>query len=181
MAIALDQQSVSAQKGSQTGKYILLHQMARNPYEFRHQILNVFFPARDSTAIVFGNVLFELAQHSHIWDELRAEVTSFGPYQQFMFELLEELKTTESIISETLCMAHRACCAQRYRTTNRRRTRWALAAIRTERPSRRHGTLHPTTDPRMWEDDAEKLVLGLGVMVGLCGKRIGSMSHFLGA
>ena len=82
MAIALDQQPASTKNADQTGKYILLHQMAmetKNPYELRHQILNVFFPARETTAIVFGNVLFELARHPHIWDELRAEVTEFGP------------------------------------------------------------------------------------------------------
>ena len=54
VAIALDQQPTSAGKTVQKGKYILLHQMAietKNPYELRHQILNVFFPNRDTTAI----------------------------------------------------------------------------------------------------------------------------------
>ena len=107
VALDLDQQpaSASAKKTGQTGRYILLHQMVietKNPYELRHQILNVFFPARDTTAIVFGNVLFEPARHPHIWNELRAEVTSFGPHQQFTFELLKELKTTKAIINEAL-------------------------------------------------------------------------------
>lgn len=104
VAIALDLQSLPADEIGKTGRYILLHQMAletRDAYELRNQTLNVFFPARDTAAIAFGNVLFELARHPDIWDELRTEVIYLGS-QQFTFELLKELKTTRAIINEML-------------------------------------------------------------------------------
>ena len=85
-------------------KYILLHQMAmetQDPYDLRAQILNVFFPARDTAAIAFGNIMFELARHPHFWEELRAEVLGIGS-QQITFELLKSLKIVKAIISETL-------------------------------------------------------------------------------
>ena len=106
--IALDQQRQIARSGetqkSHPEKYILLHQMAmvtQDPYDLRAQILNVFFPARDTAAIAFGNIMFELARHPHLWEELRAEVLDIGA-QQLTFELLKSLETTKAIINETL-------------------------------------------------------------------------------
>ena len=106
--IALDKQRQIVRSGktpdSHQEKYILLHQMAlvtQDPYDLRAQILNVFFPARDTTAIAFGNIMFELARHPHSWEELRAEVLDIGA-QQLTFELLKSLETTKAIIKETL-------------------------------------------------------------------------------
>lgn len=93
------------QSGEGTGKYVLLHQMAletQYPYELRAQILNVFFPARDTAAIAFGNTLFELARHPSSWQNLRTEVLSIPVDQKITFELLKSLKTTKAIINETL-------------------------------------------------------------------------------
>ena len=109
VAIALDRQRSIAETGKDFNigspeRYILLHEMALNsqdPYDLRAQILNVFFPARDTAAIAFGNIIFELARHPHVWDELCAEVLSIGS-QQLTFELLKSLKTTKAIINETL-------------------------------------------------------------------------------
>ncbi|KAL8734330.1 MAG: hypothetical protein Q9166_001528 [cf. Caloplaca sp. 2 TL-2023] len=87
------------------GKYILLHQMAlqtQDPYDLRAQILNVFFPARDTAAIAFGNVMFELARHPHVWADLRTEVSNIPAHEKLTFELLKSLKITKSIINETL-------------------------------------------------------------------------------
>ena len=108
VAIALDRQQQIANgkiaKTSNPDKYILLHQMVmetQDPYDLRAQIINVFFPARDTAAIAFGNIMFELARHPRFWEELRAEVLSIGS-QQITFELLKSLKTTKAIINETL-------------------------------------------------------------------------------
>lgn len=108
VAIALDQQrgtvkAVNKSSGSRE-KYILLHQMAmktQDPYDLRSQIINVFFPARDTAAIAFGNAVFELARHPQAWEELRAEALSIVS-QQLTFELLKSLKCTKAIINETL-------------------------------------------------------------------------------
>ena len=109
VAITLDKQQQILKNGriAETGnpeKHILLHQMAmetQDPYDLRAQIINVFFPARDTAAIAFGNIMFELARHPHFWEELRAEVLGIGS-RQISFELLKSLKTTKAIINETL-------------------------------------------------------------------------------
>ena len=109
VAIALDQQRQTGKPGRNESsgsreKYVLLHQMAmktQDPYDLRSQILNVFFPARDSAAIAFGNAIFELARHPQAWEELRAEVSSIVS-QQLTFELLKSLKYTRAIVNETL-------------------------------------------------------------------------------
>ncbi|KAL8819488.1 MAG: hypothetical protein Q9191_007725 [Dirinaria sp. TL-2023a] len=85
-------------------KYILLHEMAaetQDPYYLRSQILNVFFPARDTAAIAFGNIMFELARQPRIWQDLRAEVLRIGS-QIITFELLKSLKVVKAVINETL-------------------------------------------------------------------------------
>ncbi|CAG8979093.1 hypothetical protein HYALB_00000223 [Hymenoscyphus albidus] len=61
-------------------KYIFLNQMAletQDAYDLRSQVINIFFPARDTAAIAIGNVMFELA-------------------------LIKDLKVANAIISETL-------------------------------------------------------------------------------
>ena len=152
VAIALDQ-TTSIHKGGRIDGQI--YPFASNGNgdkepQRAYQILNVFFPARETTTIVFANVLFELARHPHIWDELRAEVTGFGPDQQFTFEMLKELKTTKAIINETLRIhlpASRIACVALKDTVlpvDGGQDGRSLAIIRTERPSRRNGALHPT-------------------------------------
>ena len=58
-------------------RYVLLEEMAlttQDPYELRMQIINVIFPARDTAAIAFGDIMFELARHPDEWELLRKEV-----------------------------------------------------------------------------------------------------------
>ena len=91
--------------GTNDGKYILLRQMAletQDPLDLRAQILNVFFPARDTAAIAFGNVMFELSRHPGAWKQLRTEVLSIGSDEKLTFELIKSLKTVRAIINETL-------------------------------------------------------------------------------
>ncbi|TVY82135.1 Cytochrome P450 monooxygenase lepH [Lachnellula suecica] len=86
-------------------RYVLLEEMAklnRNPYELRHQILNVFFPAKDTAAIAFANVIFQLARHPFEWDKLRAEVKQIPSDQVLNYEFIRSLKTTKSIIDESI-------------------------------------------------------------------------------
>ena len=109
VASAIDRQRRLAEVGTDRNsdareKYILLHQMAmetQDPYDLRSQVLNVFFPARDTAAIAFGNIIFQLARHPHVWKDLRGEVLAISS-QPLTFELLKSLKTTRAIINETL-------------------------------------------------------------------------------
>ena len=86
-------------------KYVLLEEMAKetkDPYKLRNEGLNIFFPARDTAAIAFGDSMFELARHPEWWMRLREEILALGPEPSLSFELLKSLKVTKAIISETL-------------------------------------------------------------------------------
>jgi len=86
-------------------RYVLLEEMAKqtqDPYDLRMQILNVFFPARDTAAIGFADAIFELARHPLEWASLKAEVEAIKPGQALTFEYLRSLKVTKAIINESL-------------------------------------------------------------------------------
>lgn len=85
-------------------RYILLHQMvmkSQDPYDLRSQILNIFFPARDTSAIAFGNIFRYLARYPRVWGGPRKEVLKVGS-QDSTFKLLRSLETTKAVIDETL-------------------------------------------------------------------------------
>ena len=91
--------------GSERSKYILVHEMTahtQDPYELRNQLINIFFPARDTAAIAFGNIVFLLARHPTEWEKLRREVLALGPSPNLTFELIRSLKVTKSIINEAI-------------------------------------------------------------------------------
>ena len=75
VAVALDRQRKLVRTGKPTDnggrvRYTLLQQMAmenQDPYDLRSEILNVFFPARDTAATAFGNIMFYLARHPQVW------------------------------------------------------------------------------------------------------------------
>lgn len=66
----------------------------------RHQIMNLFFPARDSTAIGVSNVFFQLARHPRVWDKLREEVVNTAP-GALSIELLNSMKYLRNVIDES--------------------------------------------------------------------------------
>ena len=77
----------------QRHRYVLIEGMAReiqDPIELRFQLLNIFFPARDTSAIAVSNTLFFLARNPEIWTELRQQALKFGD-QPLTFERLKSL------------------------------------------------------------------------------------------
>ncbi|KAL9108606.1 MAG: hypothetical protein Q9227_006692 [Pyrenula ochraceoflavens] len=84
--------------------YVLLEELVRNNVDkqtIRNELLNIFFPGRDTAAVTTGNALFLLARHPKVWGKLREEVSSIGS-KELSFELLKSMKYTQSIIHETL-------------------------------------------------------------------------------
>ncbi|KAH6678277.1 cytochrome P450 alkane hydroxylase-like protein [Halenospora varia] len=84
--------------------YILLRELVKTTDDkkfIRNELMNVFFPSRDSAAVLTGNAIFLLARHPEIWNRARAEVLSIGE-QKLTFELLKSLKFIHGIIHETL-------------------------------------------------------------------------------
>lgn len=66
--------------------------------EIRDQVLGLFFPARDTTAIAIGNIFFYLARDPRFWTKLCAEVLAVD--QPLTFEYLKSLKYLRCVINE---------------------------------------------------------------------------------
>jgi cytochrome P450 len=67
----------------------------------RNELINVYFPARDTAGIITSNIILMLARRPHMWDKLRAEVLGIED-QKLTFELLKSLKYTHAIINESM-------------------------------------------------------------------------------
>ena len=83
--------------------YVLLRELVRSDVDkrtIRNELMNIFFPGRDTAAVLTGNILFLLARHPRVWKDLRKEVLSVGS-QELSFELLKNMKYTQSIINES--------------------------------------------------------------------------------
>ncbi|KAF2233659.1 cytochrome P450 alkane hydroxylase [Viridothelium virens] len=85
-------------------KITLLQEMAKetsDKIELRNQILNVFFPARDSTAIAVSNTIYLLARHPRVWEKLRAEVGKLEG-TDLTFESLKSLAYLRYTVNEAI-------------------------------------------------------------------------------
>lgn len=83
-------------------KVVLLHDMARetsDKIDLRNQILNVFFPARDSTAIALSNTIYLLARHPSVWEKLRSDVLGLED-KPLTYETLKSLAYLRYTINE---------------------------------------------------------------------------------
>lgn len=84
--------------------YVLLKELVKmtNDKRFiRNEVMNVFFPARDTAAIHISNVLFMLARHPNVWNKLREEVLGIGE-EKLTFELLKSLKYMQAVMNESM-------------------------------------------------------------------------------
>ena len=85
-------------------RYVLIREMAReirDPIELRFQVINVFFPARDSTGIALSNALFNLARNPKVWTELREQALALGD-RPVTFETLKSLHLFRYVLFESL-------------------------------------------------------------------------------
>ncbi|KAF7941177.1 hypothetical protein EAE99_000814 [Botrytis elliptica] len=99
----------AAAKGSEVQtdipyNHVLLKELVKMTDDRRYirdELMNVFFPARDTAGILMGNIIFMLARHPQVWAKLRKEVLDIGD-QKLTFELLKSLKYVQAVINETL-------------------------------------------------------------------------------
>ncbi|CAG8977703.1 hypothetical protein HYALB_00008730 [Hymenoscyphus albidus] len=85
-------------------KYVLLRKLVKTSKDktaIRSELMNIFFPARDTAAILTSSVFFMLARNPKVWDKLRAEVLGIGS-EELTFELLKSMKYLQAVMSETL-------------------------------------------------------------------------------
>ncbi|TGO26885.1 hypothetical protein BPAE_0051g00200 [Botrytis paeoniae] len=103
----------------QPTRYILLLEMAkqiRDPVALRFQVLNVFIPARDTTAVMLSNTLFHLARNPNIWTQLRNDSLALGD-RPLTFEVLKSLQLFKYVLFETL--RYQGPSGRIYRTATR--------------------------------------------------------------
>ncbi|CAD6442782.1 26ee98d6-363a-4914-8206-101c1f95f393 [Sclerotinia trifoliorum] len=87
-------------------KYVLLRELSKATHDklfIRNELMNIFFPARDSAAVLTSNAVFLLARHPNEWNKARDEVLSIGA-EKLTFEKLKSLKCVHHVINETLRM-----------------------------------------------------------------------------
>ncbi|KAK5997697.1 Cytochrome P450 monooxygenase iccC [Cladobotryum mycophilum] len=95
--------------------YILINEMVkelRDPIALRFELLNVFFPARDSNAILLSNTLFHLARNPDVWAELRRQSLALRD-QPITFELLKSLPLFRYTLFEAIRLQGPSGIAQR--------------------------------------------------------------------
>ena len=83
-------------------RVILVEELAKegpDRTELRSQLLNVFFPAEDTTAIEVSDVFFNLARHPRVWGKLRSKVLQVK--QPLTYEVLKSLKHMQCVLNES--------------------------------------------------------------------------------
>ena len=98
-----------AESNANGRRFILAHEMAkesRNREDIRNNLLNIFLPANDATAIVLTNIFFHLARNPRIWAKLQAEVLAHGSLDtgssNLTLEGLKSMKYLQYTINEIL-------------------------------------------------------------------------------
>lgn len=84
-------------------KYVLLRELAKATDDklfIRNELMHIFFPARDSAAVLTSNAIFLLARHPDEWNKARDEVLGIGD-EKLTFEKLKSMKCLQHIVSES--------------------------------------------------------------------------------
>lgn len=91
-------------RGGEKLKLVLAYELARVTSDrdvIRNELLNVFLPGHDATAVALTNVFFMLARHPEVWTKLREEVVGLD-ISELTFENLKGLKYLRWVINETM-------------------------------------------------------------------------------
>ena len=86
------------------GRFQLLREMAlavRDPLQLRYQILNVFLAARDTTSILLGNALFQLARNPNVWTDLRTAALAIGS-QPLTYDVIQSFVLFRHVLFEVI-------------------------------------------------------------------------------
>ena len=102
-AFARKQHEIEPDNDPAKRKVVLLDELVKNydrpSRDIRDQLLGIFFPARDTSAITLSNIFWFLARHPEAWQKLRKEVSAIN--QPLTFEYLKSLKYLHSVINES--------------------------------------------------------------------------------
>jgi cytochrome P450 len=97
---------VASHPDEKPNRHILAHELARETsdrIDIRNQLLNIFLPAHDASAVSMTNLLFHLARYPNVWAKLRHEALTLAPVtEELSFERLKSLKYLQHVLNETL-------------------------------------------------------------------------------
>ena len=82
--------------------FSMLHELVKDTQDrrfLRDQLLNVFIPARDSSAIGLSDIFFNLARHPEVWRKFRSEVLEID--QPLTFDLLKSMNYLQCVLRES--------------------------------------------------------------------------------
>ncbi|KAI4195232.1 MAG: hypothetical protein LQ350_007313 [Teloschistes chrysophthalmus] len=85
-------------------RLVLVHQLAdetQNRKEIVNQLLNVFLPAHDATAVALTNIFFHLSRYPPVYATFRREILTLGPYTDWTFERLKACTYLQAVMNET--------------------------------------------------------------------------------
>lgn len=94
--------SGSSTIASEQSSFSVLHELVKDTQDrhfLRDQLLNVFLPARDSSAIGLSDLFFTLARHPEVWRKLRSEALKID--QPLTFDLLKSMKYLQCVLKES--------------------------------------------------------------------------------
>ena len=90
-----------------TSKLVLAQELlatTRDVTDITNQLLNVFLPAHDASAVALTNIFFHLARHPEIYAELSREIrtsTTKGSDNEWTFERLKSCRYLQNVMKET--------------------------------------------------------------------------------
>lgn len=88
---------------SEQRPFSMLNELVKDTLDQRFihdQLLNVFIPARDSSAIGVSDLFFQLARNPRVWKLLRSEALEIN--QPITFELLKSMKYLQCVLRESV-------------------------------------------------------------------------------
>lgn len=92
----------------ESSKYVLAYELVKetaNKVDIRNQLLNVFLPAHEASAVALTNIFFHLARHPVVWTRLRQELLEQNILDAdsagINFERLKSLKYLQCVMNET--------------------------------------------------------------------------------
>lgn len=101
---AISQHSVEGKDS----KYVLAYELVKetaDKADIRHQLLNVFLPAHEASAVALTNIFFHLARHPVVWTKLRQELLEQkildASSAEIDFACLKRLKYLQYVMNET--------------------------------------------------------------------------------
>ena len=87
----------------ETTRLRLVDEMAKETqdlFTLRSQVLAVFSPAHENSAVTLGNAFFHLARYPEMWAKLRAEILP-SKDKPLTFELLKSYKYLDHVLRES--------------------------------------------------------------------------------